>query len=175
MAGDSNQHCLLGSLNVKVFGLLEVLSMKKIISILLAYCILLLPTGCSTSKLLSMKEASSIKKKKFLVIQTPVKTYNMYNYNFTEDRLEGSLVGFSKDNKARIHVYTNKIFDLKPTLDYNQFVTINEINIQSINYFQPKSKKTAIITIASVVSFYILASLLTDGPITNLELASGGK
>lgn len=99
----------------------------------------------------------------------------MYNYNFTEDRLEGSLVGFSKDNKARIHVYTNQIFDLKPTLDYNQFVTINKINIQSINYFQPKSKKMAIITIASVVSFYILASLLTDGPITNLELASEGK
>ena len=150
--------------------------MKKTISILLAYCILMLPTGCSTSsKLLSMKEASLVKNKEYLVLHIPTKTYNLYNYNFTEKTLEGRLSVFSKNNKARIHIYTNQIFDLNPSLDYNQFVSLNVINIQSINYFKPKGKKTAIITIASVVSFYLLASLLSSGSITNLELGNGGK
>jgi len=158
-----------------VFGLLEVLSMKKIISILLAYCILLLPTGCSTSKLLSMKEASLVKNKKYLVLHTPTKTYNLYNYNFSENSLDGSLAAFSKDKKARIHVYTNQIFDLKPTLEYDQFISLKDVNIQSINYSKPRGEKAFIITIASVVSFFILASVLTDGPITNLELSSGSK
>lgn len=175
-AGITNRHCLLDLLNMNVFRHLEVLTMKKIISILLAYCMLILPTGCSTSsKLLSMKEATTIKNKKYLVLHTPTKTYNLYNYNFTEKTLEGSLAVLSNNNKSRIHVYTNQIFDSKPSLDYNQFVTIYEINIQSINYFKPKGKKTAIITVASVVSFYLLASLLSSGSITNLQLGNAGE
>jgi len=176
LAGNVNLHCLLDSLNMKVFGHFEVLTMKKIISIILAFCMLILQTGCSTSsKLLSMKEAKTIKNKKYLVLHTPTKTYKLYNYNFTEKTLEGSLAVFSNNNKSKIHVYTNQIFDPKPSLDYDQFVTINEINIQSINYFKPKGEKMAIRTVASVVSFYLLASLLTSGSLTNLELGNGGE
>lgn len=132
---------------------------------MLALCILLFQTGCTTSKLISMKEASSLKSKKFLVLHTPIKTYHLYNYRFTNNTLEGSLATFQKNYTARINVYTDVIINMKSSQDLNQFITIKEQNILSINYSKPKAEKMAIITIASVICFYLLVSLLYDGQI----------
>ena len=158
-----------------MFGFFDVATMKRIISILLAYCILILPTGCSTSKLLSMEEASFVKNKKYLVLHTPTKTYTLYNYKFSENTLEGNLAAFSNNSKAKINVYTDQIFDLKPTVNNKQFISLNVINIQSIKYFKSKAAKMSFITIASVVSAYILASLVIDEPISSLALGNGGR
>ena len=160
---------------MKVFGFFDVVIMKRIISILLASCILMLPTGCSTSKLLSMEEASLVKNNKYLLLHTPTKTYNLYNYKFSENTLEGNLAAFSKNSKARINVYTDQIFDLKPTPNNKQFISLNVINIQSIKYFKSNTAKMSFITIASVVSAYILASLVIDEPISTLALGNGGR
>lgn len=114
--------------------------MKKIVSILLAFCLLVLQVGCAPAKTLSMDKAIKKNKGKYsLVIHTPDHKYNLYSYRFTEDALVGELARYSKPKWKALHVYTNATFDLYSTNISSQPITLERSaigKITTINHLQ---------------------------------------
>lgn len=114
--------------------------MKKLVSIMLAFCILILQVGCSPAKKLSMDKAIKKNKERYaVVIHTPDHKYNLYSYRFTEDALVGELARYSKPKWKAFHVYTNATFDLYSTNISSQPITLERSaigKITTINHFQ---------------------------------------
>jgi hypothetical protein len=66
--------------------------MRKVTSVILAFCILNFLSGCYTTKSLSINEASKTPSKHdFLVVNIQNRTYELHNYKFMLDHLEGDL------------------------------------------------------------------------------------
>lgn len=147
--------------------------MKKFVSILLAYCILILPTGCTTTKYLSLEEASSVKTdKNYLVLHTPQKLYKLYDYKFTENALEGTLKQYSGKKNNKLQVYTPINFELKSDINSNQFITLERVNIEKITYSTPEADKTVWIIGAGVLTIIVIL-ILTGGVTYSPDITIG--
>jgi hypothetical protein len=125
--------------------------MKKLISILLSICILILAPGCQSAKLLSMEEASAMSTdKKYIVLHTPKWTYKLYNYKFTDESIEGDLMKFTGKNTYAINVYTIFLLDFKLDNEESQFVKVPRSVIEKITYAKDSPEKTALAVLGGI-------------------------
>lgn len=124
--------------------------MKKLTSWLLVYCILLIQVGCVTTRYLSFEQAAEAKHKKFLVLHTPKQVFNLYNYTFTDEGLNGTLKPVISERLVNLHVYTNLHFDLKDSQISSNQIFIPKSNITNLTVPSLGAGKTLLIIGAGI-------------------------
>lgn len=113
--------------------------------------------GCTTSRLISMNDAKvKESKKNSLVLHTPGSRYQLLDFKFTEDGIEGKLDDYSGDNTNIFHVYTDLNFYYNQYQKSNQFIKVPNKNIQKIKY----SKSDRLKTVALVGSLLALMIII---------------
>jgi hypothetical protein len=136
--------------------------MKKSISILLCYCILALSTGCQTTRLLSIDEASAMNAdKKYIVLHTPQSTYKLVNYKFTDDSVEGDLMNFSGKNAYAINIYIALLLEVKLDVNELKYIKLQKSVIQRITYTKDSPGKTVISVLGIMGVIWIIANNMT--------------
>jgi len=137
--------------------------MKKLISILLTICILILAPGCQSAKLLSMDEASAMSTdKKYIVLHTPKRTYKLYNYKFTDDSIEGDLMKFSGKNTYAINMYTIFILDFKLENKESQYIKLPKSVIEKITYAKDSPGKTALAVLGGIGVIVLIGVIIVN-------------
>ncbi len=137
--------------------------MKKVVSILLCYCILMLPTGCRSSKLLSKDEATTMGKgQKYLVLHTTKERFKIYNYKFTNDSIKGDLRKFSGNIKNTINVYTDFIFDIKLDNVSSQYIKLARSDIRKMTYVKFSAGNTILAVLGGVGIIAIIAVIVAN-------------
>jgi len=150
--------------------------MKKFVSILLCYCILMLPTGCRSSKLLTTDEAATMKEtQNYLVLHTPLRNYKIYNYKFTNDSIEGNLRVISPSKSKTINVYIKFNFDVNLKSNSSEFVRISKSDITKITYRKFSAEKTIIAAVGGLGILVILASIVANSMSFNIDLSGLGE
>lgn len=138
--------------------------MKKILSFLLAFSILVGHFGCSTFKTVPKQEAAmTVSKKNFLIVHAPGMRYELSNYQFTDTGLKGDLKTFEGGNLNTMHVFTDMHFSLPGHSMAMLPVFIPQDHIQKIKYARPSTLKTilfvggilAVITLVGMNSIQI--------------------
>jgi len=105
---------------------------------------------------MSFQQASEAKpSKKHLILHTPKSKYNLYDYKFTEETLEGFLKSLTDKKKFGLHVYTNLNFEIGLGKDSILQITIPKSNIETVRFHSLNIWKTA-----------LLAFLVSDGILT---------
>lgn len=136
--------------------------MKKLVSVVLAFCMLILQVGCAPAKKLSMDKAIKKNKERYaVVIHTPDHKYNLYSYQFTENALLGELARYSRPKWKAFHVYTNATFDLYSTNISSQPITLERSaigKITTINHFQRNP-----LFYAGIVAIFIIGLATSEG------------
>ena len=146
--------------------------MKKFVSILLCYCILILPTGCHTSKLLTADEAEAkTGTQNYLILHTPNRKYKIFNYKFTKDSIEGDLRIFSPGKSKTINLYTEMNFDIKLSRDSSEFVSISKSNISKITYMEFSSGNTILAVIGILGVLVGIAAIAVSNMSFNIDLS----
>ncbi|BBE18970.1 hypothetical protein AQPE_3143 [Aquipluma nitroreducens] len=146
--------------------------MKKFISILLCYCILILPTGCHTSKLLTADEAEAkTGTQNYLILHTPNRNYKIFNYKFTKDSIEGDLRILSPGKSKTINLYTEMNFDIKLSRDSSEFVRISKADITKITYKEFSMQNTIIAVVGVLGVFAILSVIVANSMSFNIDLS----
>lgn len=135
--------------------------MKKVISILLAICILIIPSGCRSNKDLTMQKASRKVHYNFLVLHTPENVYDLYNYKYKRGILVGQLRKSSYHKKKTIHVYTNQKLNIEPSLDSYQKVYIEKSDIALTS--RRKLQERKIVQKAGIISVIFITAFLFPG------------
>ena len=139
--------------------------MKKVISISLAICMLNLSIGCSSTKTLSINEVKlySSSATDYLILHTAKKIYQLHDYKFGNQFLEGNLKKFKLKNGYFVHVYTK--LDININLENN---TTEPLQLELKNIHKIEQRKTNIamdilkaagITIGTVPLIGIIALL----------------
>jgi len=141
--------------------------MKKFLSVWLAFCILILQYGCTTQRTVPINEAQEKHKNKTtLLLHTPNSRYQLINYKFTAETLQGNLDEYSGNNLNILHVYTDQSFNYNPYEENLQAIIIPISKISEIKYGKFDGIKTflivggliAIIIVAgSTISFNVLS------------------
>lgn len=150
--------------------------MKKFISILLCYCILILPTGCHTSKLLTADEAETkMGTQNYLILHTPNRNYKIFNYKFTKDSIEGDLRIISPGKSKTINLYTEMNFDIKLSRDSSKFVSISKSNISKITYMEFSSGNTILAVIGILGVLVGIAAIAANNMSFNIDLSGTGN
>ncbi len=133
---------------------------------MLCYCILALSSGCQTTRLLSIDEASNMSAdKKYIILQTPQRTYKLVNYKFTDEYVEGDLMQFSGKNTNAINIYTALLLDVKLDVDEIKFIKLQKSAIQKIDYTKESSGKT-VITIVCIMGVIIIGGVIASNNMT---------
>lgn len=133
--------------------------MKKLISFLLAYCLLVMQFGCITTRSWSHEKALSMEQwNQSLVLHTKTRNYKLSNYMFTEDFLQGNLMKYSRPKEKTVHVYTN--LDLNGYTESGQLIFLERLNIERI-IFKNHSKVHPVI-IASIITVAIVMFVTDD-------------
>ena len=146
--------------------------MKKFISILLCYCILILPTGCHTSKLLTADEAETKRgTQNYLILHTPNRNYKIFNYKFTKDSIEGDLRIISPGKSKTINLYTEMNFDIKLSRDSSKFVNISKSNISKITYMEFSSGNTILAVIGILGVLVGIVAIAANNMSFNIDLS----
>lgn len=136
--------------------------MKKLVSVLLAFCMLVLQFGCAPAIRVSMDRAQRMNSKKYsLVIHTPENKYNLYAYRFTEDVLLGELGRYSKPRKKAFHVYTNVNFDLYSTHNSSQPIALERSNIEKITFINHLQRNPLLY--AGIIGIIIIGMATSEG------------
>ena len=150
--------------------------MKKFVSILLCYCILMLPTGCRSSKLLTTDQAETVKgAQNYLVLHTPLRNYKIYNYKFTKDSIEGDLRIISTSKSKTINLYTELNFDIKLSSNSTEFVRLSKSDITKVMYTKFSAKNTTLAVIGGLGILAILAAIVANSMTFNLDLSGLGE
>lgn len=150
--------------------------MKKFISILLCYCILILPTGCHTSKFLTADEAETkMGAQNYLILHTPNRNYKIFNYKFTKDSIEGDLRIISPGKSKTINLYTEMNFDIKLSRDSSRFVSISKSSISKITYMEFSSGNTILAVIGILGVLVGIAAIAANNMSFNIDLSGTGN
>lgn len=116
--------------------------MKKILSFLLSFCILVAQFGCSTFKTIPQQEASiTATQKHYLILHAPGNRYQLSHYRFTDAGLEGHLEPFEGGNLNTFHVFTDMRFS-HPGSSVKVPVVIPNSHIQKVKYARHSTLKT---------------------------------
>lgn len=146
--------------------------MKKFISILLCYCILMLPTGCRSSKLLTSDEAETKKgTQNYLILHTPNRDYKIFNYKFAKDSIEGDLRIFSPGKSKTINLYTKMIFNIKLDRNSSEFVRISKSDITKITYKEFSAGNTIIAVVGVLGILVVAAAIVANSMSFNIDLS----
>ena len=138
--------------------------MNKAVSILLAYCILIIQFGCTTTRYMSFQQVSEPKySRDHLVLHTPKTTYHLYDYKFTEETLQGTLKPVMNEKKVGVHVYTNLNFEIGLSQDSIVQITIPKSNIETVNFHSISIGKTALLVWICAAPIYSLIIVLVAG------------
>ncbi|HAQ21607.1 MAG TPA: hypothetical protein DCR40_20615 [Prolixibacteraceae bacterium] len=133
--------------------------MKKLVSVWLAYCILIMQSGCTTKRTLSMSEVSiHHTKKTSLVLHTPNSRYQLLDFKFTDDALVGNLEEYSGKNANILHVFTDLNFYYNPYQKIHQSINVPKSNIQKIKYSKFDGIKTFMLIGGLVATLIILGT-----------------
>jgi len=144
--------------------------MKKIVSILLVFCILSFSPGCQSAKLLSMDEASTMSTdKKYIVLHTPKRVYKLVDYKFTNDSVEGNLMKFSGKNTYAINIYTIFILDYKLENEERQYIKLPKSVIEKITYAKDSPEKT-ILAVLGGIGVIVLIGVIA---VNNMTIDAG--
>lgn len=150
--------------------------MKKFISILMCYCILILPTGCHTSKLLTADEAETkAETQNYLILHTPNRNYKLFNYRFIKDSIEGDLRIISPGKSKTINLYTEMNFDIKLSRDSSRFVSISKSSISKITYMEFSSGNTILAVIGILGVLVGIAAIAANNMSFNIDLSGTGN
>lgn len=150
--------------------------MKKFVSILLCYCILMLPTGCRSSKLLTTDEAATMKEaQNYLVLHTPLRNYKIYNYKFTNDSIEGDLRAISPSKSKTINLYTEFNFDINLNRNSSKFVRLSKSDITKITYKEFSTEKTILAVVGGLGILVILAVIVANSMSFNMDFSGLGE
>jgi len=150
--------------------------MKKVISILLCYCILILPAGCRSSRLLTTDEAETMKgAQNYLLIHTPTRTFKIYNYKFINDSIEGDLLINSPTNAHTISLYTNLNLDIKTNIRSSKFIRLSKSDITKITYSEFSIENTLLLTVGIFGILAILAVIVGNSMSFNIDVSGLGE
>ncbi len=150
--------------------------MKKFVSILLCYCILMLPTGCRSSKLLTTDQAETMKgTQNYLVLHTPLRNYKIYNYKFTKDSIEGDLRIISPSKSKTINLYTELNFEIRLNSNSTEFVRLSKSDITKVTYKKFSTKKTILVVIGGLGILAILAAIVANSMTFDIDLSGLGE
>lgn len=150
--------------------------MKKFVSILLCYCILMLPTGCRSSKLLTTDQAETMKgTQNYLVLHTPLRNYKIYNYKFTKDSIEGDLRIISPSKSKTINLYTELNFEIRLNSNSTEFVRLSKSDITKVTYKKFSIKKTILVVIGGLGILAILAAIVANSMTFDIDLSGLGE
>jgi len=142
--------------------------MKKLISVILVFGILNITfSGCTSTKLFSIDEASQMQQsKKSLILHDQSRTFMLNNYEFTDNQLKGELTKLSKKGGNNIHVYTPLNFDVK--VDENSIIDfeLNKSEISKITYTKNKTGATVLLVVGGLLAIIIVAGV-TFNPISS--------
>lgn len=128
--------------------------MKRLVSILLAYCILIIQIGCTTTKYLSFQQVKETKSSKnYLTLHTPQNIFIVENYMFTNESLEGNLMSLSDEKKDGIHVYTEQYIDSDSIPNKSSYIIIPKSNINIITkpYYNKKNTKYLVASVGILI------------------------
>ena len=146
--------------------------MKKFISIFLCSCILMLPTGCRSSKLLTSEEAETMKEaQNYLVLHTPNRNYKIFNYKFTKDSIEGDLRVISPSKSKTINLYTKMIFNIKLNRNTSEFMRLSKSDITKITYKEFSAGNTIIAVVGVLGILVVAAAIVANSMSFNLDLS----
>jgi hypothetical protein len=149
--------------------------MKKLFSIILAFSMLNLTfSGCTSSKLLSIEEASQQQhKSEYLILHDFKKTYILNNYEFTETKLKGELTAYSKKGGGNVHVYTPFNFDIQVVKNSSQYFEMNRTGISKIAYIQNNTGVTVLLIIGVVAGLLgiIIVAFAIDANANGLDMS----
>jgi len=107
--------------------------MKKLVLLLFALGILTFQFGCTTTRYMSFQQASEPKySRDHLVLHTPKTTYDLYNYRFTDEMLQGSLKQIADKKKSGVHVFTYMNFEFSSVQDSILQISIPKSNIETV-------------------------------------------
>lgn len=130
---------------------------------LLCYCILMLPTGCRSSKLLTAEEAATMERTKdFLVLHTPTRDYKIYNYKFTNDSIIGDLRIHSPGEMNIINIYTEMIFNMKLDRNSSKYFRLSKSDIKKITYKKFCLETTILTSLGGIGIVAIIAAIITN-------------
>lgn len=133
--------------------------MKKLISVILVFGMLNVTfTGCKSSKLLSIDEASQKQHRyKYLILHDQKKNYILNNYEFTDTKLKGELTKISKKGGYNIHVYTSLSFEFEVVKNSSQYFEMDKSNISKITYTKNNTGATILLIAGGLVGIFIVA------------------
>ena len=149
--------------------------MKKLISIILVFGILNISfPGCTSSKLLSVEEASQMQQsKKYLILHDQSKTYRLDDYEFTNTKLKGELTMYSKKSGNNIHVYTPLNFQLLVSENKSQYFEMDRSNIDKMIYLKNKTDATVLLIVGGLLGLVgiIVAAVAIDMNTNGINLS----
>jgi hypothetical protein len=146
--------------------------MKKFISILLCYCILMLPIGCNSTKLITSDEAETKKgTQNYLILHTPERNYKIFNYKFTKDSIEGDLRIFSAGKSKTINLYTEMNFNINLSRNSSEFVSISKSDISKITYMEFSSGNTILGIVGVLGVLVVIAAIAASNMSFNIDLS----
>ena len=146
--------------------------MKKFISILLCYCILILPTGCNSTKLITADEAETKQgTQNYLILHTPNRNYTIFNYKFTKDSIEGDLRIISPGKSKTINLYTKMIFNIKLNRNSSEFVRLSKSDITKVTYKEFSAGNTIIAVVGVLGILVVAAAIVANSMSFNIDLS----
>jgi hypothetical protein len=150
--------------------------MKKLTSVILVFGILNITfSGCTSSKLISVEEASQQQhNSEYLILHDLKKTYVLNNYEFTETKLKGELTAYSKKGGNKVHVYTPLSFDIQVVKDSSQYFEMDKLNISKIAFIKNKTDATILLIIGVVAGLLgiVFTAVLVDINTNGLNISS---
>lgn len=145
--------------------------MKKFISILLCYCVLTLPTGCTMYKPLATVDAETVPgAQNYLILHTPTRNYEISNYKFTRDSIEGNLGRNVSSRMNTINIYTQLNFDIKLNMTSTKFIRISKSDISKISYRKFSLGNTILLIAGGAGAIAVLAAIVANSMSFNIDL-----
>lgn len=146
--------------------------MKRIISLLIVFCLLNFSFGCSSTKVYTIKDLRrNIKSNSYLILHTPSTKYKLTNYKFEDEKLVGDLMKFKSKNGTYYHVYTAADFwgELNENASFN--IQLPADHISEIKQRTTNSVRTGFIVLGiALVIFGGIAAI----SVQNMDINWGG-
>lgn len=136
--------------------------MKRLISIILVFGILNITfSGCTSSKLLSVEEASQMQNnKKSLILHIQNKTYKLNDYEFTDTKLKGELNLYQNKAGNYIHAYTQINFNSNITQNGSQYFEMDKSDINKITVVKIKTGSTIFVALGGLFGIVVIAGAI---------------
>lgn len=146
--------------------------MRRIISLLIVFCLLNFSFGCSSPKVFTVNDIKSQSNSdSYLIVHTPTIRYKLTNYTFTKGDLVGDLMKFKSKNGTYYHIYTEANFWGKLNKNASLNIQLPIDNIYNIKQRNTNSLRTGLII--SGVVLVIFGGIVAIS-VQNMDINMGG-